>query len=79
MQDPPPGRGRDTASHPGTRRLARRLWSHIGMVTGGILAAIAFAATLFLAAIGFTPALFLLVFVVAGVVLIVLGGRIRGS
>ncbi len=62
----------------GTRRLARRVVDHIGMLTGGFLAVLAFAGLVFLAAIGFDPAAYLLVFVAAGVLIIAVGGRIRG-
>lgn len=68
-----------TLARSGTRRLARRLYDHVGMVAGAILAALALGGTLFLAAVGFTPALLLLVLVFAGVVLIAVGGRLRGS
>lgn len=58
---------------------ARWLWDHAGRIAGVGLVLLAFAAMVFLAAIGFKPALFLVVLLVAGFVMIALGGRIRGS
>lgn len=63
----------------GTRRLGRRIWDHIGMLTGIVIAGLAVGGTVFLAAIGFAPALFLLVLIVAGLVLLIVGGRIKAS
>ncbi|HUY30000.1 MAG TPA: hypothetical protein VMV02_03280 [Acidimicrobiales bacterium] len=55
------------------------LWAHAGRLAGIALAVVAFAAMVFLAAIGFRPALFLVVLLVTGVAVIAVGGRIRGS
>jgi len=62
-------------------RARRRewLWNHTGRLAGLFIAMLAVAGLVFLSAIGFKPALFLLVFLVAGVVLIALGGRIRDA
>lgn|GEM_PF-1772852 len=80
---------------PGSSRAARRrheranpdvtltarswLWDHIGRVAGITLGLLAFAGMVFLAAIGFKPALFLIVLLVAGVAIIAVGGRIRSA
>jgi hypothetical protein len=53
------------------------LWDHSGRAAGLFLVFLAFASMVFLAAIGFKPALFLVVLLVVGVATIALGGRIR--
>jgi len=55
------------------------LWDHAGRIAGLGLGALAFAAMVFLAAIGFRPALFLVVLLVVGIAIIAVGGRIRGA
>lgn len=62
-------------------RTARRtwLWDHSGRLAGTLLFLVAAGAMVFLAAIGFTPALYLVVLLAVGVVVIAVGGRIRGS
>lgn len=91
----PPERGSAPAGARGTRGASHRdvgradpdapragrtwLWDHIGRLAGIALGVLAFAALVFLAAIGFKPALFLIVLLVAGVVIIAVGGRIRSA
>ncbi len=67
------------AGTPGDATHAGWLWDHAGRLAGALLGLLAFGATVFLAAIGFKPALFLVVLLVAGVVLIAVGGRIRST
>lgn len=54
------------------------LWDHIGRLSGLVLGALAFAFLCLLAALGWAPAYGLVVIVVVGVLMIVVGGRIRG-
>ena len=56
----------------------RWLWDRSGRISGVVLGLLAFAFLIFLAAVGYTPAVGLVVAIAAGVGLIVLGGRIRG-
>ncbi len=55
------------------------LWDHIGRLSGAVLGLLALAGLIFLAAIGFKPALGLIAVVVIGVLLIVVGGKMHGS
>lgn len=55
------------------------LYHHIGRLSGGVLFLFAFAALAFLAVIGSTQALGLLLVIVAGFVIIVVGGHMRGG
>ena len=65
----------------GGQARARQGWlsDHSGRLSGTVLGLAMGGFLSFLAVIGFKPALFLLAFVVAGLVMIVVGGRIRGS
>lgn len=54
------------------------LWDHIGRLSGLFLGACAFAFICLLAALGWAPAYGLVVIVVVGVLMIAVGGRIRG-
>ena len=60
-------------------KIDSRQWvaDHIGRVLGMLLGVLAVLALAFFAALGFQPALYILVFIVAGVVLIVGGGMIH--
>jgi hypothetical protein len=69
--------GRDTPRPPDGRAVLRLLWDHAGRIAAFFLGAVFLLALLFLAVIGSTPALVLLVVVVVGVAMIALGGRIR--
>ena len=55
------------------------LYDHIGRIAGMALGLIFIIALAFLAIIGFAPALFFLVLVVAGVGIIALGAQMRGG
>ena len=81
MSDPDPA-AEATDRLPGSpspgRGLLRLFWDHAGRISAALIGAVAFIGLLFLAAIGFTPALVLVIVVVVGFVLIVLGGRVRG-
>jgi hypothetical protein len=55
------------------------LYDHIGRLAGIVLLLLAIAFLAFLAVLGFAPALGLLVVFVAGVLMIALGGSLRGS
>ena len=55
------------------------LWDHAGRLAGAALGVIALASMVFLAAIGFKPALYLVVLLAVGVATIAIGGRIRGT
>ncbi len=63
-----------------TREIAS-VWlaDHIGRLIALLLGTLALLVTIFLAAIGYQPALGLIVVTVAGVLLIALGGRMRGG
>jgi hypothetical protein len=54
------------------------LYDHIGRLSGIVLGLIAVAFLAFLASVGYEPALGLLVVVIVGIVLIILGGKMRG-
>ncbi|MDA8291910.1 MAG: hypothetical protein M0Z33_09570 [Actinomycetota bacterium] len=73
----PPGPARTPDGATRARRAAW-LWDHSGRLAGLALGGGGFAAMVFLAAIGFRPALYLVVLLVAGVTVIAVGGRIRG-
>ena len=68
-----------SAGMPGDATRAGWLWDHAGRLAGAVLGSPAFGATVFVAAIGFKPALFLVVLLVAGIVIIAVGGRIRSA
>ena len=53
------------------------LYNHIGRLSGLVLVSLAMLGLAFLAAIGFTAALGILVFLFGGVVLIILGGKVH--
>lgn len=55
------------------------LAGHIGRLAGGVLGLAAIAFLAFLAVLGYAPALGVLVVVVAGVLMISLGGAMRGG
>jgi len=59
------------------RDLGRLLWDHAGRIGVAALLTIAVLSLLFLAIIGFTAALVLLVVLVVGITMIAVGGRIR--
>lgn len=61
------------------REISSRQWlaDHIGRVLGVFLGLIAIMVLALFAALGFHPALYILVFIVAGIVLIVGGGMIH--
>ena len=61
------------------REISARQWlvDHIGRVLGIFLGLVTVAVLALFAALGFHPALFILVFIVAGLVLIVGGGMIH--
>lgn len=69
----------DGAGAPDGTGRGRWLSDHSGRLAGAGLGLLGFSATVFLAAIGFKPAFFLVVLLVAGVLTIAVGGRIRGS
>ena len=75
----PAGRRSRAGHHGGEPAEASWLWDHAGRLSGIALGLLALAALVFLAAIGFRPALFLVVLLVAGVVIIAVGGRIRSA
>lgn len=54
------------------------LWDHIGRLSGLFLGLCAFAFLVLLASLGWTPAFALVVVVIMGIVLIILGGKMRG-
>ena len=56
---------------------SRWLYDHLGRLAGAVLLMLAFAFVAFLAAIGFKPAYGLLVFLVVGMAMIVIGGRLH--
>jgi hypothetical protein len=56
----------------------RRWYDRIGIITGIVLFLLAVAGLIFLAAIGFSPALYLLVLVAVGVFLVIQGTRLHG-
>ncbi len=80
-----PERGPAIRSGPGAAAVAPRsirdllhlAWDHVGMLSALLLGLLATLALLFLAIVGFTPALVLLVVLVAGIAMLVVGGRIR--
>ncbi len=85
-RDERPRAGEDPASSPRPERqdrppdlraLLRLLWDHAGRIAAIFLGIVAALGLLFLAIIGSTPALVLLVVLVVGVAMIALGGRIR--
>jgi hypothetical protein len=53
------------------------LYNHIGRLSGLVLVALAMLGLTFLAAIGFSAALSILVFLFGGVLLIILGGKVH--
>jgi len=55
------------------------LWDHIGRLSGAVLGLLALAGLIFLAAIGFKPALGLIAVVLIGLLLIVVGGKMHGT
>jgi hypothetical protein len=55
------------------------LYNHIGRLAGLFLGLLAFAWVAFLATIGYRPAFFLLMLILAGVAMIAIGGRLRGG
>ena len=63
------------------RDVSRRrwLWDHSGRISGIMLGLLACAFLGFLAAAGYTPAIGLLIVIAAGVALIAIGGRVRGT
>ncbi len=72
----------DGAPGPGGPQAGARqrwLWEHSGRLSGAVLGLATLGFLTFLAAIGFKPALFLVALVVAGLGVIIVGGRIRGS
>lgn len=54
-------------------------WEHIGRLSGIVLGLFAIAFLSLLAVAGYTPAALFIPLVIAGLVLIILGGRIRGD
>ncbi|MCU1494361.1 MAG: hypothetical protein JWO62_2125 [Acidimicrobiaceae bacterium] len=76
-QPPPPSGGESEATMSESR--STWLWDHTGRIAGLALGALAFASMVFLAAIGFRPALYLVVLLVVGVATIAIGGRIKGA
>jgi len=67
-------------SRPAGREPTARgwLWDHIGRLSGIVLGVVAFALLVLLAALGWPPAFGLVVVIVIGLVMIVVGGRIKG-
>jgi hypothetical protein len=59
--------------------LGAWLYDHIGRLSGLLLGALALVGLLFLAVIGYGPAIGLLVVIVIGILLIAVGGRMRGG
>ena len=55
------------------------LWGHIGRISGIALGVLALGLIVFLAAIGFSPAFGVLMFLLIGTALIFVGGRIKHS
>jgi hypothetical protein len=55
------------------------LWGHIGRISGIVLGVMALGVIVFLAAIGFSPAFGVLMFLLIGTALIFVGGRIKHS
>ena len=55
------------------------LYNHVGRIAGMVLGIIVIAFVVFLAIVGFRPALYLLVLIVVGVLIISLGGNMRGT
>jgi len=53
------------------------LYDHIGRLLGVVLGLLTVAVLAFFASLGFRPALFVLVFFFAGLVLIIFGGKIH--
>ncbi len=70
------GAGRPT--EPGAERAPFRLWDHIGRISGVVLGLAVFAFLVVLAVAGDPQALGIIVVVVAGILLIYLGGRLHG-
>lgn len=60
-------------------RVPFRLWDHIGRISGVVLGLAVFAFLVVLAVAGDPQALGIIVVVVAGVLLIYLGGRLHGE
>lgn len=54
------------------------LWAHIGRLAGVLLGLVAFAGLVMLAVAGYSAAYFLVALIVVGLVMIIVGGRIRG-
>jgi energy-converting hydrogenase Eha subunit G len=61
-----------------TDRPPWRLWDHIGVISGVVLGLIVVGFLVFLAALGDPDALTLIVFLVVGVALVALGGKLHG-
>jgi hypothetical protein len=73
-----------TSSRRARRRATRALlgayiWDHIGRAIGLGVGVLTIALLIFLAAIGYDPALGFLVVVALGVAIIAIGGRMRGG
>jgi hypothetical protein len=82
---PPVDAGEVLADHTGgaespelTEPVRRHWYDRIGIISGIVLFLLALAGLIFLAAIGFSPALYLLVLVAVGVFLVIQGTRLHG-
>ncbi|MDA8035625.1 MAG: hypothetical protein M0T71_15930 [Actinomycetota bacterium] len=62
-----------------TTSRIRWLWDHIGRISGLLLGLLAFAFLVLLASVGWTPAYGIIVVILIGILLIILGGRMRGG